>query len=252
MNLQQINQIKALVVIVVCVSFLPVFAQQQPGTRPDKTTKRSTYDKTQTDKARPPFKSDSHGKKPFQRGPGADVENWFLDAMSVVRDLHPELRRGIEERMKKDPSGTRGMLRRYASSPRIRALVMMKRQNPAKYKLAVMDAQLSQKLQKLGHQYRRALDKDDKPMASKLKSEIEALVSRHFDNRLQLHAMELESLDQRVKEMRIRLERQKSDREPAIAKIVGNVLEGKPMRSGAKTMSARPDLYQNADSGGDK
>lgn len=152
--------------------------------------------------------------------------------MSVVRDLNPDLRKTIEQRFKKDPEGTRGMLRRYAHSPRIRALVMMKRQNPEEYKLAVTDVQLIQKLHLYGRKYRQAIDADDKASIAKAKDQIRTLAGLQFDNKMKLHLLEVDSLDKRVKEMRIRLGKQKRERDTLVSKMIDDVLEGKPMRPG--------------------
>ena len=153
--------------------------------------------------------------------------------MSVVRDLNPDLRKTIEQLFKKDPEGTRGILRRYTHSPRIRALVFMKRQNSEKYKLAVTDVQLTQKLHHYGRNYREAMKRDDKASIARAKGQIKTLVSRQFDNRMQLHLLEVESLDKRVKEMRVRLGKQKRDRSTLVSKMVDDVLAGKPIRPGS-------------------
>lgn len=163
--------------------------------------------------------------RPRGRGRGPATEADMERLVSVIADISPEWASSLRTRLVEDPEAARDDFRRYGR--RLFGLVMLKERNPPLYAVRVAELALKKGMKERAIEYHRVLATDT-PRAEQLATQIRDMASESVDLELRARAMELEALDQAVRDLRERLLGEVAEREARIESVWQGLLERDP------------------------
>ncbi len=157
------------------------------------------------------------------RGPGSEVD--FERMLLVVADISPEWASSLRTRLSDDPEAAREDFRRHGR--RLFGLVMLKEKNPRLYAVRVAELALKKGMKETAAEYHRVLASDP-TRAESIAGRLREMTAESVDLELRARAMELEALDQAVRELRERLLGEVEEREARIDSVWKSLLETDP------------------------
>lgn len=160
------------------------------------------------------------------RGPGSEAD--FDRMIAVVEDISPEWASSLRTRLLDDPEAARDDFRRHGR--RLFGLVMLKERNPRLYAVRVAELALKKGMKETAIEYHRVLATDP-TLAASIADRLREMAGESVDLELRARAMELEALDQAVRELRERLLGEVETRQSRIESVWRSLLENDPALS---------------------
>lgn len=147
----------------------------------------------------------------------------------VVADISPEWASSLRARLAEDPESARADFRQYGR--RLFGLVMLKERNPRLYAVRIAELALKRGMKERAIEYHQVLGVDA-ARAETLSTQLREMAAESVDLELRARAMELEALDQAVRELRERLLGEVAEREGRIDSVWRDLLENDPSEDG--------------------
>ncbi len=157
------------------------------------------------------------------RGPGSEAD--FERMIAVVEDISPEWASSLRMRLSEDPDAAREDFRRHGR--RLFGLVMLKERNPRLYVVRVAELALKKGMKETAIEYHRVLA-EDPSLAESIAGRLREMAAESVDLELRARAMELEALDQAVRELREKLLGEVADRQSRIDSVWKSLIENDP------------------------
>jgi len=157
------------------------------------------------------------------RGPGSEAD--FERMIAVVEDISPEWASSLRTRLADDPEAARADFRRHGR--RLFGLLMLKEKNPRLYAVRVAELALKKGMKETAIEYHRVLASDP-TLAETIAGRLREMTAESVDLELRARAMELEALDQAVRELRERLLGEVETRQSRIESVWKSLLENDP------------------------
>jgi hypothetical protein len=162
------------------------------------------------------------------RGPGSEAD--FDRMIAVIEDISPEWASSLRTRLTDDPDAAREDFRRHGR--RLFGLVMLKERNPRLYAVRVAELALKKGMKETAIEYHRVLATDP-TLAESIAGRLREMAAESVDLELRARAMELEALDQAVRELREKLLGEVEERSVRIESVWKSLIETDPSASGA-------------------
>lgn len=163
--------------------------------------------------------------RPRGRGRGPATEADMERLITVIQDISPEWASSLRSRLAEDPDAAREDFRRHGR--RLFGLVMLKERNPPLYAVRVAELALKKGMKERAIEYHRVLA-GDTARADVLATQIREMAAESVDLELRARAMELEALDQAVRELREKLLGEVAEREARIETVWRSLLDRDP------------------------
>ncbi len=157
------------------------------------------------------------------RGPGSEAD--FDRMIAVVEDISPEWASSLRTRLADDPDAAREDFRRHGR--RLFGLVMLKERNPRLYVVRVAELALKKGMKETAVEYHRVLATDP-TLAESIAGRLREMAAESVDLELRARAMELEALDQAVRELRDKLLGEVEERQSRIESVWKSLIENDP------------------------
>lgn len=151
-------------------------------------------------------------------GPDADA------LISVARDVSPEWAKTLESARAKGPEVFRAAAAKLGK--RLSSLAVLREHKPALYALRVEELKVQGQLDGLGPQWISARMGNRAEEAAQLEAQIRGLAGTLVDLNLRSRAMELAEIDAVMRTMRTDLQRDASDRNETVERMVVAVRDG--------------------------
>ena len=135
------------------------------------------------------------------------------ESMQLLRDIDPDLFTKIGELRTKNPERVAAVL--FQHLPRLAPLVVLKKSDPALFKLKIKDMKLDRETHEAVKALRSIKDKDETKIKD-AKAKILEMVTHQFYVRQEIREHELASLEKKVGELRDQIEARKDAREKLI------------------------------------
>jgi hypothetical protein len=145
--------------------------------------------------------------------------------ISVVQDISPEWASSLRARLADDPEAARSDFRRHGR--RLFGLVMLKERNPRLYVVRVAELALKKGMKETAIEYHRVLASDP-TLADSIAGRLREMAAESVDLELRARAMELEALDQAVRELREKLLGEVETRQSRIESVWRSLIETDP------------------------
>ena len=145
--------------------------------------------------------------------------------VAVVADISPEWASSLRARLAEDPESAKADFRQYGR--RLFGLVMLKERNPGLYAVRIAELALKRGMKERAIEYHQVLGVDP-TRAETLSTQLREMAAESVDLELRARAMELEALDQAVRELRDRLLGEVADRETRIDSVWRDLLDNDP------------------------
>jgi hypothetical protein len=169
------------------------------------------------------------------RGPGSEAD--FDRMIAVVEDISPEWASSLRTRLADDPDAAREDFRRHGR--RLFGLVMLKERNPRLYVVRVAELALKKGMKETAIQYHRVLATDP-TQAESIAARLREMTAESVDLELRARAMELEALDQAVRELREKLLGEVEERQSRIESVWRSLIENDPSLDEADPLDGLP------------
>ena len=163
------------------------------------------------------------------RGPGSEAD--FDRMIAVVEDISPEWASSLRTRLAEDPEDAREDFRRHGR--RLFGLVMLKERNPRLYVVRVAELALKKGMKETAIEYHRVLATDP-TLAESIAGRLREMAAESVDLELRARAMELEALDQAVRELREKLLGEVEERQARIESVWKSLIETDPSAAGVQ------------------
>ncbi len=163
------------------------------------------------------------------RGRGPMTESDMERLCAVVADISPEWASSLRARLAEDPESARADFRQHGR--RLFGLVMLKERNPGLYAVRIAELALKRGMKERAIEYHQVLGVDS-IRAETLSTQLREMAAESVDLELRARAMELEALDQAVRELRERLLGEVADRESRIDSVWRDLLDNDPSQEG--------------------
>jgi hypothetical protein len=157
------------------------------------------------------------------RGPGSEAD--FDRMIAVVEDISPEWASSLRTRLVEDPDAAREDFRRHGR--RLFGLVMLKERNPRLYVVRVAELALKKGMKETAVEYHRVLATDP-TLAESIAGRLREMAAESVDLELRARAMELEALDQAVRDLREKLLGEVEERQSRIESVWKSLIENDP------------------------
>lgn len=171
--------------------------------------------------------SPANRSNPSQQGERPDPRDRIDRAVSVLKDIHPELAERLNHALEHRPRRARGLLGRRM--PMLLRLAELRERDPEMYGLRVRDLQLAREALRLMVRH-RALDaapRDAGPAASEaLRAELRGVLAERFEVRTRIRERELERLERRLEALEAELAERSASREMLIDQRLETMLHG--------------------------
>lgn len=165
------------------------------------------------------------------RGDGPMTPEMVERVMAVARDVSPELAERLEAARADSPEELARAMRQGAR--RLVALAIVKERNPDLYAIRVEELRVQLELQRLGAEYRAAMDAGDADRAREVESRIAGKARAHADLDLKARAQELVALDEQVRVLRDQLADEQRRTEERVAERIDAAKGGRPLQDRA-------------------
>ncbi len=162
-------------------------------------------------------------RKEHSSAPLTDEE--IQQLLPIVKDVMPQAAPRLEHLKQKDPDMYRQALSRLA--PKLRHLASLKENDPQAYDREVAKAKDRVAAMQMVKEYKQAMRTGDTEKITELKTKARQHLAAHFDKRQERMERDLKRLEEKVKQMRSKLNERAANRDQLIDQYVERLFQGK-------------------------